>query len=289
MELVEKLRRRRSLVDDHGSSFESTPNKRTADDGVSTTTNTICPSPEPPLATPTSGRKSGQRRNFEEVIAYRKSLTDQSATTFESKSFPEHTIFAQTGLPPSPTRARKSWQPPSMPPPPPPTPAGVGSSTKKETNQEQVSYDDSLRRNIMTDLAEESAGMSTSPKFAAVDYRLSSSSLVVYPDQVVWEASLTMNTPVNSPLFNIKGCKWPSCLQFLPKGLASDGKRTYVLALRSWQPRETRMVVALFAGSETMSQREWIGPVIDSDFTVETTDDSACNTVTCGFHYRSES
>lgn len=299
MELVEKLRRRRSLVDDHGASFESTPNKHTAD-GISMATNCIHPSPSPHTLTPSSGMSS-QRRDFEEVMRSRKSLTDQMAKTFESKPSQNslgNSIFARTGLPPSPTRGRKSFQPPSMPPPPPPTPADVESSAKKDTpvdvessvkkcgNKEQRKHDDSLRRNILVDFPEDSVGISASPRITLNDCRPSSSSLVVYPDQVVWVAALAASKPVNSPLFHIKGCRWPLCLQFRPKVFAKSDRCTYVLALRGWQPRECQLVVALFAGSDTMSQRKWVGPVIDSDFSIEIAADSAETPVTCGFHYR---
>jgi hypothetical protein len=116
----------------------------------------------------------------------------------------------------------------------------------------------------------------------------SSPCLAVYDDQVVWQVRFDRTAPMGSPLFRLNGCSQPACLQLRPcrsTTVTNPSSSTYVLALRGWQPRECEIEVALFAGSETMSQRKWLGPVMDSDFSIDLSTDVAA-TLVCGIHYR---
>merc|ERR1719201_3132032 len=131
-ELTEKLQRARALfVENEDASFESTPVKRVADESEVEASTSSHPSRSPvPGQRIAKGSPcmSPGKSQFDEIMAWRKSVNDKSAETFESK---EPAWFSEKGLPPTPTRARKSLFPPSLPPPPSPAPGQQrgGSST----------------------------------------------------------------------------------------------------------------------------------------------------------------
>jgi len=320
VDLFDKLHKRRALVDSQGASFESSPTVRVADEGtapqdVPGNDESWKHSDEPrksvgggsPRASPLTGRQSVPKRSpcaspgkteFEQIISWRKGLTDKNATTFESAP----SIFTD-GLPPSPTRQRRNsfLQVPSLPPPPPTTVTDVacdhpaGEAGAGTIHTKRVGRSHQLLSELEVEVASAPALLASSSvlRESILPDPQDTSAVTVQNSQVVWWATPDKSkkaTRITSSLFTLNASYEEAQFQLSRQRTPWNSKRNkqrtsdrWTLSLRGFQRRESRVLVALFVGTEGQPPREWEGPVMEEDFSFNW---SGERPLLCGFVYR---
>lgn len=320
--LFDKLHKRRALVESHGASFESSPTVRVADEGTA-------PQDAPatdeswknsdgcrksvggtgsPRASPATKRQSVTKRipcaspgqtEFQQIISFRKGLTDKNATTFESAP----SILTENGLPPSPTRARRNsfLQVPSLPPPPPTTMTETASGHQADEagagtiHTKRVGRRHQLLSELEVEVASAPALLASCSvlRDSVLPAPQDISAVTVQNSQVVWWATpdtskktiritsstFTLNASYEEAQFQLSRQKTP----WKNKRNAQHATDRWTLSLRGWQRRESRVLVALFVGTEGKPPREWEGPVMEEDFSFNW---SGERPLLCGFVYR---